>query len=72
LDEAYGWLQGSAEPSSFVLGQLAELFDPAFLVEIYEPEILDAERRLNQAIAAQRQDEKRQRAALKLLKGQST
>ena len=72
LDEAYGWLQGSAEPSSHILGQLAGLFDPAFLVEIYGAEIDDAEHRFNETIEAQRQDEKRQRAALKLLKGKAT
>jgi TetR/AcrR family transcriptional repressor of bet genes len=70
LEEAYGWLQGSSEPSTFVLGRLAGMFDPAFLIEIYGPEIDEAERRLEERLTALRQDEKRQRAALKLLKGQ--
>ncbi|MGH6932561.1 MAG: transcriptional regulator BetI [Dongiaceae bacterium] len=72
LEEVYAWLQGATEPSSYVLGQLASRFDPAFLIEIYGPEIEQTERRLDQRVADQRQDEKRQRAALMLLKGRDT
>jgi len=63
------WLEGRSEPTSSLLGRLVAEFDPAFVIELYGPEVEAMQRRFESHLAEQREIETKARAAIGALRG---
>ncbi len=61
------WLEGKAEPTSSRLGRLLAGFDPTFMLELYGDDLAAMRRGFEQRLAAAREDEQANRAALAIL-----
>lgn len=66
-DTVQNWLAESTEPSSWLLGRLMAALDPSFFVELYGPTVESLRRRFEERLAAAKESEQRDRAALELL-----
>ncbi len=62
------WLAGQTEPSSWTLGRLMGVLDPLFFVDVYGPVVATMQERFEQRLAAARDRETRERAAIDSLK----
>ena len=62
------WLAGQTEPSSWTLGRLMGVLDPLFFVDVYGPVVATMQERFEQRLAAVRDRETRERAAIDSLK----
>src|SRR5215471_1319142 len=63
------WLEGRSEPASSQLGRLVAEFDPAFVIEVYGPEVETMQHRFEVRLAEQREADARARAAIGTLRG---
>jgi transcriptional regulator with XRE-family HTH domain len=63
------WLAGQSEPSSSQLGRLLAEFDPAFVIEVYGPEVEAMQEHFELRLAQAREAEARGRAAIGTLRG---
>jgi TetR/AcrR family transcriptional repressor of bet genes len=61
------WLAGQTEPSSWTLGRLMGALDPLFFVDVYGPVVATMQERFEQRLAAARERETRERAAIESL-----
>src|SRR5262249_27222117 len=62
------WLEGRSEPASSQFGRLVAEFDPAFVIEVYGPEVDAMQERFERRLAEQRQADARARAAIEALR----
>lgn len=58
------WLAGQTEPSSWTLGRLMAVLDPLFFVDVYGPVVATMQERFEERLAAMRERENRERAAI--------
>ncbi|MGE3968416.1 MAG: transcriptional regulator BetI [Dongiaceae bacterium] len=66
-DTVQNWIAESTEPSSWLFGRLMAALDPSFFVELYGPHVEGLRRRFEERLAAAKDAEQRDRAALDLL-----
>jgi DNA-binding XRE family transcriptional regulator len=61
------WLSGQTEPSSWTLGRLMAELDPLFFVDVYGQVVATMQERFERRLAAARERETRERAAIESL-----
>jgi TetR/AcrR family transcriptional repressor of bet genes len=66
-DTVQNWIAEATEPSSWLLGRLMAALDPSFFIELYGPTVEAVRRRFDERLAAAKEAEFRDRAALDLL-----
>ena len=62
------WLAGQTEPSSWTLARLMGALDPLFFIDVYGPVVATMQERFEQRLAAARDRETKERAAIESLK----
>ena len=62
------WLAGQTEPSSWTLARLMGALDPLFFIDVYGPVVATMQERFEQRLAAARDRETKERAAIDSLK----